>query len=117
MTTTKKPVAKKRAEQVKAMKPGPRKGEVAVLVVTEQKGVFFGYAKMGKTDGPKIELRACRNAAYWDQSTMGFMGLAATGPNKNCRIGPAADATLMGVTIVARVTDKAVTAWESAPWS
>ena len=51
--------------------------ERAVLVTTEHRGVFFGYAT--DPDGDTITLRACRNAIYWSADVRGFLGLAATG--------------------------------------
>lgn len=88
-------------------------GERAVLVTTAHRGVFFGYAN--ETDGDTIKLRAARCCVYWC-NTKGFLGLASTGPNKDCRIGPAADIELRDITSVAEVTPGAVTAWEAAPW-
>jgi hypothetical protein len=43
--------------------------------------------------------------------------LAANGPSKSCRIGPAADITLRSITAVLEVSPEAVTKWEAAPWS
>lgn len=90
-------------------------GERAVLVTTTHKGVFFGYAS--KTDGATIKLRAARNCIYWSSSVKGFIGLAATGPNKDCKIGPSADIELRDITCVAECAPEAVTAWEGSPWS
>lgn len=89
--------------------------ERAVLVTTAHKGVFFGYAAV--TDGDVVKLRAARNCVYWAADVRGFMGLAATGPTKSCRIGPAADVELRGITSIVECTPDAVTAWESSPWS
>lgn len=87
----------------------------AVLVTTQHRGVFFGYAT--KTDGATIKLRASRLCLYWSADVKGFMGLASTGPTKTCRIGPAADIELRNVTAVAEVTPDAVKAWEASPWA
>lgn len=89
--------------------------ERAVLVTTQHRGVFFGYA--GDTDGETIKLRAARLCLYWSKDVKGFMGLAATGPSTLCRIGPPADITLRNITAVAEVTPEAVTKWEAAPWN
>ena len=89
--------------------------ERAVLVTTSHRGVFFGYAE--KTDGAIITLRAARNCIYWSAAVKGFMGLASDGPNKACKIGPAADIKLRDITCVAECTPKAVAAWEEAPWA
>lgn len=90
-------------------------GERAVLVTTTHKGVFFGYAS--KTDRATIKLRGARNCIYWSSDVKGFIGLAATGPSKNCKIGPSADIELRDITCVAECSPEAVTAWEGAPWS
>lgn len=89
--------------------------ERAVLVTTAHRGVFFGFAT--DTEGETIELRRARLCVYWSADVKGFMGLAANGPTKGCRIGPPADITLRAITAVAEVTPTAVAAWESSPWS
>lgn len=89
--------------------------ERAVLVTTAHRGVFFGYAT--ETGGSTIKLRAARNCVSWSSDVKGFLGLAASGPTKNCRIGPAADIELRDITCVAECTSEAVQAWEGAPWS
>lgn len=88
--------------------------ERPVLVTTAHRGVFFGYAE--DTTGETIKLRRARNCIYWSDIMRGFLGLAAIGPNKDCRIGPAADIELRNVTCVAEVTPEAVAKWEAAPW-
>lgn len=89
--------------------------ERAVIVTTQHRGVFFGYAT--ETAGDAIKLRAARNCVYWSSDVKGFMGLAATGPTKNCKIGPAADIDVRNITSVMECTPDATAAWESAPWS
>ena len=93
--------------------PTPPKGR-PVLVTTEYRGVFFGYAD--DTSGDTIKLNRARNIPYWDASVKGFLGLAERGPSKACRVGPAADIELRKITCVAECTKVAVEAWESAPW-
>jgi len=88
--------------------------ERAVLVTTAHRGVFFGYAT--KTDGPTIVLRRGRNCVYWSADVKGFMGLAAHGPTKGCRVGPPADIELRDITSVVTATDAAVERWESDVW-
>ena len=85
-----------------------------VLVTTEHRGVFFGYAT--DTSGETIKLRDARNCISWPIENKGFMGLANMGPVKGARVGPAADIELRGITSVAECTDAAIAAWESAPW-
>ena len=92
-----------------------KNGERAVLVTTAHRGVFFGYAT--DTDGSTIKLRAARNCIYWSASVKGFIGLAASGPDKSSKIGPAANIELRDITCVAECSPEAVAAWESAPWS
>ena len=82
-----------------------------VLVTTEFRGVFFGYAE--DTSGDTVKLEGARCAIYW-ATKGGFMELAEVGPNANSRIGSRADIELRKVTSVTEVTDKAVEAWESA---
>lgn len=89
--------------------------ERAVMVTTAHKGVFFGYAT--DTSGATIKLRAARNCIYWTADVKGFMGLAANGPSRECRIGPAADIELRDITSVAEVTPAAADKWETHPWS
>ena len=89
--------------------------ERAVLVTTAHKGVFFGYAK--ETSGTTIALRAARLCVYWAADLRGFMGLASTGPNERCKIGPPADIELRDITSVVEVTPTAVKKWEKGPWS
>lgn len=86
-----------------------------VLVTTEHRGVFFGYAN--NTTGKTISLREARLCIYWSSDCKGFMGLAANGPTSGCRIGPPAEIELRNITAVLEVTPEAVKAWESAPWS
>lgn len=88
--------------------------ERPVVVTTAHRGVFFGYAT--ETDGEQIALQRARLCLYWSADVKGFMGLAATGPSKSCKVGPAADITLRNITAVLAVTPEAVKAWESAPW-
>jgi len=87
----------------------------AVLVTTEYRGVFFGYAE--DTSGDTIKLTKARNCIYWPPEQKGFLGLAANGPGKGARVGPAADIEARKVTCVAEVPEAAVAAWEAAPWS
>lgn len=89
--------------------------ERAVIITTEHRGVFFGYA--ADTEGEQISLRAARLCVYWSADVRGFLGLAGKGPTKSCKIGPPADITLRKITSVVAVTPEAVAAWESAPWN
>lgn len=89
--------------------------ERAVMVTTEFRGVFFGYAT--KTDGDPIRLKRARNCIYWTSDEKGFLGLASTGPGKGCKIGPpVTEIELRKITSVVEVSEAAIAAWESAPW-
>lgn len=92
-----------------------KKQERYVLVTTEHRGVFAGYAS--DTSGDVIALRQARNCIYWSTDVKGFLGLASTGPTKDCKIGPAADIELRKITAVAAVTPEAQAKWEAAPWA
>lgn len=86
--------------------------ERAVIVTTEYRGVFFGYAK--ETSGDVIHLRDARLCISWSIDLRGFMGLASSGPNSSCRIGPRANIEIRKVTSVIECTPSAVKRWEEA---
>lgn len=86
-----------------------------VLVTTEYKGVFFGYAE--DTSGETIQLQRARNCIYWPVENRGFMGLASDGPKKGAKVGPRADIELRKVTSIVEVSPEAVKAWEAIEWS
>lgn len=87
----------------------------AVVVCTDKRGVFFGYAT--KTDGDAIVLTRPRMCVYWDAATKGVLGLAATGPTSGCRITNAPPAIeVRGITAVIECSPEAVAAWERSPW-
>lgn len=93
----------------KASKPTGR----PVVVTTEYRGVFFGYAE--KTSGDTITLTNARNCIYWSAATGGFMGLASNGPAKGSRIGETVSSIeLRKITAVLEMTPKAVEAWTEA---
>lgn len=85
-----------------------------VMVTTQHRGVFAGYAS--DTDGAIIKLRQARCCVYWPSEQKGFLGLASTGPLSGAKIGPAADLELRDITSVAVCTPEAEKAWLSAPW-
>ena len=97
------------------MKKSETNSERAVMVTTAHRGVFFGYAT--ETDGEIVKLKRARLCIYWSGDVRGFMGLAANGPSKSCKIGPPADIDLRSITAVLGVTPDAVAKWEAAPWS
>ena len=84
-----------------------------VLVTTEFRGVFFGYAD--DTSGDTIALTNARNCIYWPSENGGFGGLASEGPVKGSRIGARVEKLeLRKIASVAEVSADAVTAWENA---
>lgn len=87
----------------------------AVLITTEHRGVFFGHIKNDKKLPAEITLTGARNCIYWAASCGGFLGLAANGPNKDCKIGTRVnELTLYKVTSVMPVENSAIEAWEKA---
>jgi hypothetical protein len=91
--------------------------EKAVMVTTEFRGVFFGYMSKIPEDGG-ITLKRAQNCVYWSSDVKGFMGLAATGPTKSCKVGPAVPSiTLQKVTAVVEVSANAEEAWLKQPWN
>jgi len=85
--------------------------ERAVIVCTEHRGVFFGYA--ADTSGDTIKLRGARMAIAFG-TTKGVMQLAETGPTSQSRISARADIEVRKVTAVFEVTPAATSAWEAA---
>jgi len=84
-----------------------------VLVTTEFRAVFFGYAE--DTSGDPITLTNARNCIYWPLANGGFGGLASEGPAKGSRIGAVVPKLeLRKITSVAEVSEVAAKEWESA---
>lgn len=89
-----------------------KSAERPVIVCTEHRGVFFGYAS--NTDGDNIKLSNARMAIYFG-TTRGVMELAETGPTNKSKISARADIDVRKVSAVFEVTKGATKAWESAP--
>ena len=85
--------------------------ERPVIVTTEHRGVFFGYAT--DTSGDAIYLKRARMAIYWG-TTRGLMQLAETGPTPSSKISARADLDVRKVTAVFEVTPEAAAKWEAA---
>lgn len=82
-----------------------------VIVTTEYRGVFFGYAD--DTSGDTITLKNARNCIFWSARTGGFMGLASDGPGPGSRIGKRVDQIeLRKVSSVIEMTASAAAAWD-----
>lgn len=94
------------------------KKETPVVVTTAHRGVFMGYATDAElTDCRKtktIALVRAKNCLFWSSDLRGFVGLAAIGPNGQCKIGPPADMTLYDVTAVLNVSTEAEAKWNKA---
>lgn len=86
----------------------------AVLITTEFRGVFFGYVKNDKKLPEELTLTGVRNCIYWSNCG-GFLGLAANGPNKDCRVGERVpEITVYKITSVTPVDGAAEKQWETA---
>ena len=87
-----------------------------LVITTAHRGVFFGYGK--PTTNKTIRLENARMCVYWSADCKGIVGLAASGPTKSCKIGPAAPAiTIQDVTAVFEVTKESEAAWNLQPWN
>lgn len=82
-----------------------------VIVCTEYKGVFFGYAT--DTTGDPIRLERARMAIRWG-TTRGIIELAEAGPGENSKISARADIEVRKITAVFEVTPAAAERWEAA---
>ena len=84
-----------------------------VLVTTEFRAVFFGWAK--DTTGDTVTLTNAKNCIYWPSENGGFGGLASEGPAKGARIGAVVGKLeLRKITSVAEVSETARAKWEAA---
>lgn len=91
-----------------------KKDERMVVVLTAQKEIFCGWTT--DTSGERINLRAARQAVYYSADTHGLLGLAAHGPARGSRIGPAATVECRSILNVIECSSVAVSAWEGAKW-
>lgn len=82
-----------------------------VIVCTEYRGVFFGYA--ADTAGDTVKLTAAKMAIRFG-TTRGVLELANTGPTPSSKISMSADILLHKVTSVLEVTPAAEKAWKNA---
>ncbi len=91
-------------------KPVPSTDQRPVIVCTEHRGVFFGFAE--DTSGDVIKLTAARMAIYWG-TTRGVMQLAETGPTPTSKISAKADIEVRKITAVFEVSEAAHKAWRA----
>lgn len=89
--------------------PTAKVKERPVIVCTEFRGVFFGYAT--DTTGERIHLKRARMVIYWG-TTRGILQLAETGPTSSSKLSARADIELRKITSVFEVTDAASEAME-----
>jgi len=88
----------------------------ALIVTTAHRGVFFGYGT--PTTEATVTIEDARMCVYWSAKLKGVCGLASSGPDKDCKIGPAVPRmTLRDVTSVMECSDAAAANWEKAPWA
>lgn len=85
--------------------------ERPVIICTEHRGVFYGYAT--DTSGDVVKLARAKMAIYWG-TTRGVMELAHTGPTSKSRISAPADIEVRKVTAVFDVTPEAEAKWNAA---
>ena len=89
-----------------------------VLVTTEHKGVFVGYGPTTPDAKKNITITGAKMVVYWPEACHGVMGLAADGPKKGARIGPAVKSlALTGVTAVVECSLAAEKAFTNEFWS
>lgn len=85
--------------------------ERPVIICTEHRGVFFGYAT--DTRGQSVDLKRARMAIRFG-TTRGVMELAETGPTLNSKVSARADIEVRKCTAVFEVTPEAAAKWEEA---
>jgi hypothetical protein len=94
-----------------------------VVVTTEHRGVFFGFAPAGEislhpADAKSLTLTDAQMCVYWSEDVKGILGLAAGGPTVRCRVTRRVGRiTITEVTSVIDATGEAVKAWQDRPWS
>lgn len=87
-----------------------------VVICTAHRGVFFGLIDPKHATQKSIRVENARNCIYWAQTIGGVVGLARTGPNRDCHIGAEAPAIILhDVTAVMECTEAASKAWQEAP--
>jgi hypothetical protein len=92
---------------------------IAVVVTTKRKGVFFGYTQPTAGEVPEtLRLEQARMCISWSSDIRGVLGLAAKGPSAKCRIGFAVPAiTLNDLTSIIECSEESVKQWEKEPWA
>lgn len=93
------------------------KAKAVPMVVTTERGVFFGYGTPD-LNAQHVRIANARMIVYWSADVRSVVGLAANGPTNGCKIGPRAPAIIVrNVTAVIECSDEAAKKFEEAPWS
>lgn len=82
-----------------------------VIICTEHRGVFFGYAT--DASGDTVHLTGAKMAIAFG-TTRGVMELAHTGPTSKSKISAPADIEVRKVSAVFEVTPEAEEKWKAA---
>jgi len=94
------------------------KQKLRPVIVTTQRGVYFGWAS--DTSRERIKLERARHCYYWalhpDPAHRGVYGLATAGPAEGSKVGPPVTLTIRNVYNVVEVDKAALPAWEAATW-
>ena len=86
--------------------------ERPVIICTEHRGVFFGYAE-DTSSKESVFLKSAKMAIRFG-TTKGVMQLAHTGPTNESRISSPADITVNDITAVFEVSKDAEEVWKNA---
>lgn len=92
---------------------------IPVLVTTEHRGVFFGWADVESVRAAPSSLRLerARNVFYWSKNDAGFLGLASEGPRKGSKIGAQVDwLVVKNITAIVGCTPASVKAFTDGGW-
>lgn len=88
-----------------------------LVVTTAHKGVFYGQGDPDSLKDKQITIKDARMCVYWSSSVKSVIGLASGGPDRSCKISPAAPSVLLtDVTGIFECSEEAVKAWEKQPW-
>lgn len=89
----------------------------AIVVTTKNRGVFFGYLVDDSESPETLILSKARMCIYWSTSVKGVLGLAATGPDKDCKITHSIPKlTLYEVSAILDCSPEAAEQWEKSLW-
>jgi hypothetical protein len=92
--------------------------KIPVMVTTDKRGVFFGFIDPADSEKDPLRVENVQMCVYWSTGVQGVLGLAATGPKKDCKVTkPAPAGTIKGITMVTECSAEAVKAWKAQPWS